>query len=33
VVPLYERSTQMGLDDKDVAAMIDVIEALPRAKH
>ena len=32
VVPLYERATQMGLDDKDVAAMIDVIGALPRAK-
>ena len=32
VVPLYERTTQMGLDDKDVAAMIDVIGALPRAK-
>lgn len=33
VVPLYERCAQMGLDDKDVAAMIDVIGALPRAKH
>jgi 3-hydroxyisobutyrate dehydrogenase-like beta-hydroxyacid dehydrogenase len=32
VVPLYERATQMGLDDKDVAAMIDVVGALPRAK-
>lgn len=31
VAPLYERFTQMGLDDKDVAAMIDVIGALPRA--
>jgi 3-hydroxyisobutyrate dehydrogenase-like beta-hydroxyacid dehydrogenase len=33
VVPLYARFTQMGLDDKDVAAMIDVIRALPREKH
>ncbi|MGC2080147.1 MAG: NAD(P)-dependent oxidoreductase [Xanthobacteraceae bacterium] len=33
VAPLYERFTQMGLDDKDVAAMIDVIGALPRAGH
>jgi 3-hydroxyisobutyrate dehydrogenase-like beta-hydroxyacid dehydrogenase len=33
VSPLYERFTQMGLDDKDVAAMIDVIGALPRAGH
>ena len=32
VVPLYERATQMGLDDKDVAVMIDVIGALPRLK-
>jgi 3-hydroxyisobutyrate dehydrogenase-like beta-hydroxyacid dehydrogenase len=31
VAPLYERFTEMGLDDKDVAAMIDVIGALPRA--
>jgi 3-hydroxyisobutyrate dehydrogenase-like beta-hydroxyacid dehydrogenase len=30
VVPLYERAMQMGLDDKDVAVMIDVIGALPR---
>jgi 3-hydroxyisobutyrate dehydrogenase-like beta-hydroxyacid dehydrogenase len=33
VAPLYERFTEMGLDDKDVAAMIDVIDALPRAGH
>jgi len=33
VAPLFERFTQMGLDDKDVAAMIDVVSALPRAKH
>lgn len=33
VVPLYERFKDMGLDDKDVAAMIEVIRALPRAKH
>jgi 3-hydroxyisobutyrate dehydrogenase-like beta-hydroxyacid dehydrogenase len=32
VVPLYERAMQMGLDDKDVAVMIDVIDALPRPK-
>jgi 3-hydroxyisobutyrate dehydrogenase len=33
VAPLYESFTEMGLDDKDVAAMIDVIDALPRAGH
>jgi 3-hydroxyisobutyrate dehydrogenase len=33
VAPLYERFKEMGLDDKDVAAMIDVIDALPRAGH
>jgi len=33
VVPLYERFKDMGLDDKDVAAMIEVIRALPRTKH
>ena len=33
VAPLYERCTEMGLDDKDVAAMIDVIGALPRTEH
>jgi 3-hydroxyisobutyrate dehydrogenase-like beta-hydroxyacid dehydrogenase len=33
VAPLYERFTEMGLDDKDVAAMIEVIDALPRAGH
>jgi 3-hydroxyisobutyrate dehydrogenase-like beta-hydroxyacid dehydrogenase len=33
VAPLYERFKEMGLDNKDVAAMIDVIGALPRARH
>jgi 3-hydroxyisobutyrate dehydrogenase len=33
VVPLYRRCMEMGLGDKDVAAMVDVIAALPRAKH
>jgi 3-hydroxyisobutyrate dehydrogenase-like beta-hydroxyacid dehydrogenase len=32
VVPLYERFMTMGLGDQDVAAMVDVIAALPRAK-
>jgi 3-hydroxyisobutyrate dehydrogenase-like beta-hydroxyacid dehydrogenase len=32
VVPLYERFMAMGLGDQDVAAMVDVIGALPRAK-
>jgi 3-hydroxyisobutyrate dehydrogenase len=32
VVPLYRRCMEMGLGDKDVAAMVDVISALPRAK-
>ena len=32
VVPLYERFMSMGLGDQDVAAMVDVIGALPRAK-
>jgi 3-hydroxyisobutyrate dehydrogenase-like beta-hydroxyacid dehydrogenase len=31
VVPLYERFMTMGLGDQDVAAMVDVIGALPRA--
>jgi 3-hydroxyisobutyrate dehydrogenase len=31
VVPLYRRCMEMGLGDKDVAAMVDVISALPRA--
>jgi len=30
VVPLYRRCMEMGLGDKDVAAMVDVIGALPR---
>src|ERR1700730_5463821 len=33
VVPLYRRCMEMGLGDKDVAAMVDVIAALPREKH
>jgi 3-hydroxyisobutyrate dehydrogenase-like beta-hydroxyacid dehydrogenase len=33
VVPLYRRCMEMGLGDKDVAAMVDVIAALPRDKH
>jgi 3-hydroxyisobutyrate dehydrogenase-like beta-hydroxyacid dehydrogenase len=32
VVPLYERFMKMGLAENDVAAMVDVISALPRAK-
>jgi 3-hydroxyisobutyrate dehydrogenase len=32
VVPLYRRCMEMGLGDKDVAAMVDVIAALPRAQ-
>src|SRR5437879_3757754 len=32
VVPLYQRFMTMDLADKDVAAMVDVIAALPRAK-
>ena len=30
---LYEKFIEMGLAEKDVAAMVDVIGALPRAKH
>ena len=30
VTPLYERFMTMGLGDNDVAAMVDVIGALPR---
>jgi len=33
VVPLYRRCVAMGLGDKDVAAMVDVLSALPRAKQ
>jgi 3-hydroxyisobutyrate dehydrogenase-like beta-hydroxyacid dehydrogenase len=33
VVPLYERFIAMGLGEQDVAAMVDVIAALPRAKN
>ena len=32
VVPLYQRFMDMGLSNNDVAAMIDVLGALPRAK-
>ncbi len=32
VVPLYRRFMAMGLEDRDVAAMVDVIAALPRSK-
>jgi 3-hydroxyisobutyrate dehydrogenase len=32
VAPLYERFIAMGLADQDVAAMVDVIGSLPRAK-
>ena len=33
VVPLYRRFMAMGLEDRDVAAMVDVIAALPRSKQ
>jgi 3-hydroxyisobutyrate dehydrogenase-like beta-hydroxyacid dehydrogenase len=33
VVPLYQRFMAMGLGEQDVAAMVDVIGALPRGKH
>jgi 3-hydroxyisobutyrate dehydrogenase len=33
VVPLYRRCIEIGLGDKDVAAMVDVISTLPRGKH
>jgi 3-hydroxyisobutyrate dehydrogenase len=33
VVPLYRRCIEIGLGDKDVAAMVDVIATLPRGKH
>jgi 3-hydroxyisobutyrate dehydrogenase len=33
VVPLYRRCVEMGLGDKDVAVMVDVLSALPRAKQ
>ena len=32
VVPLYRRCVEMGLGDKDVAVMADVLSTLPRAK-
>jgi 3-hydroxyisobutyrate dehydrogenase-like beta-hydroxyacid dehydrogenase len=33
VIPLYERFMTMGFGDDDVARMVDVIGAMPRAKH
>ena len=33
VVPLYRRCVEMGLGDKDVAVMVDVLSALPRVKQ
>ena len=33
VVPLYRRCVEMGLGDKDVAVMVDVLSALPHAKQ
>jgi 3-hydroxyisobutyrate dehydrogenase len=33
VAPLYQRFMDMGLGDNDVAAMVDVIGALPRANN
>jgi len=33
VVPLYRRCVEMGLGDKDVAAMVEVISALPQVKR
>src|SRR5204862_7008402 len=33
VVPLYRRCVEMGLGDKDVAAMVEVISALPVAER
>jgi 3-hydroxyisobutyrate dehydrogenase len=33
VVPLYERFMKMGLAENDVAAMVDVMSALPRDKQ
>ena len=33
VVPLYRRCVEMGLGDKDVAVMVDVLSALPRAQQ
>jgi 3-hydroxyisobutyrate dehydrogenase-like beta-hydroxyacid dehydrogenase len=33
VVPLYRRCVEMGLGDKDVAVMLDVLSALPHAKQ
>jgi 3-hydroxyisobutyrate dehydrogenase-like beta-hydroxyacid dehydrogenase len=33
VVPLYRRCVEMGLGDKDVAVMVDVLSALPRGKQ
>jgi 3-hydroxyisobutyrate dehydrogenase-like beta-hydroxyacid dehydrogenase len=33
VMPLYERFMAMGLEESDVAAMVDVLGSLPRAKN
>jgi 3-hydroxyisobutyrate dehydrogenase len=33
VVPLYRRCVEMGLGDKDVAAMVEVIAALPQVER
>ena len=33
VVPLYRRCVEMGLGDKDVAVMVDVLSTLPHAKQ
>ena len=33
VVPLYRHCMEMGLGDKDVAAMVDVLSALPRGER
>jgi hypothetical protein len=32
-IQLYDKFVDMGLGEKDVAAMVDVIAALPRAKR
>ena len=32
VAPLYRRCVEMGLGDKDIAVMVDVLSTLPRAK-
>ncbi len=32
-IELYDKFIEMGLAEKDVAAMVDVVSALPRKKH